>query len=76
MRKIKLDLSELRVESFETVRMRETTRGTVYGAGDTATCPTSQEPGGPCATLLNCGEVTGIACIASEGCGPDTFAGC
>ena len=76
MRKIKLDLDALQVESFETGAGQRTTRGTVHGAVDTQACPTSQEPGGPCATILNCGEVTGIACIASEGCGPDTFGGC
>jgi hypothetical protein len=42
MRKISLDVSKLRVESFETVDGKSDARGTVHGYYTEITCPMTQ----------------------------------
>ena len=42
MRKISLDVSELRVESFETVDEKSGQRGTIEGYASLFTCPATQ----------------------------------
>ena len=58
MKKVKLNISDLRVESFETVSSKVNNKGTAKGFGDTYTCI---EP--PC-TQVGCpsNDCTNVTC--------------
>jgi hypothetical protein len=43
MKKLKLDLGELRVETFPAIAVDDASRGTVAGYADTYTCPPPSE---------------------------------
>ena len=82
MKKIRLDLQKLRVDSFDTVPSLQA-RGTVRGAGEDTnesgciiqscgvTCPISCDPSCPrggCDTLEGCNETNESGCII-QSCG-------
>lgn len=48
MRKVKLNLDDLAVESFATTDADPATRGTVHGHAGTRFCTASYEAGGTC----------------------------
>lgn len=69
MRKLKLSLDALRVESFEVAVQQQGLRGTVRGAADTTLCPNDLEPpppsdgtGIPCGSIMVCNTVPVTNC--------------
>ena len=73
MRKMKLELDRLTVESFEMVAGATDPRGTIQG---NAASPPTPACSGPCSFFQSCLATCGISCTCIESCNTNIYLCC